>query len=157
MKTGYKKFKPFDRVLVRDSEGIWQIDFYSYWSEKYGQHVTLSFGEGLKFDDSDILPFKGNECLLGSDQDLEEEIELMEGEWVMVCDKIEDQPDEWRLRYFLWANEDEICIQSVRFAYPDPCPYSYAIRFKDFDPSNMEETKKHVLCVKNGKIIRYKG
>lgn len=150
-----KQFKPYDRVLVRDDEDNWQIDLYSHWSKEKEQHVTLAFGDGIVLTDRDVLPYEGNENLLGTTGEPDEEIELMEGEWVMVCDKIEDQPDEWKLRYFMWANEDKICIQRVRYAYPDPYPYSYAIRFKDFDPSNMVETCRHIMCVKNGKVVRY--
>ena len=148
-----KKFNAFDKVLVRGHNPKWKPDLYAYWDESIDAHQVIGFGNVL---DGYILPYEGNEKLLGTSDELKEEIELKEGDWLMVCDTITDKPDEWMLRYLLWANEDKICIQSVRFAYPDPCAYNYAIRFKDFDPSNMEETKKHILCVKNGKIVKYK-
>ena len=156
MENKHKQFKPFDRVLVRDSGGAWLSDFYSYYDKEDDSHIVMTFGPSLPFDGKQILPYEGNGHLLGTTDEPEEEIELKEGEWLMVCDKIEDKPDEWMLRYFLYANEYEICIQSVRFAYPDPCAYSYAIRFSDFNPNDMEETRKHILCVKNGKVVRYK-
>ena len=147
-----KKFKPFYKVLV--NEGCeWTPDIYSYYSESHNQHWCLCHGW---LNDDNIIPYEGNEHLIGTTDEPEEEIELVEGEWLMVCNKITDQPDEWMLRFLLWANEDKICIQSVRFAYPDPCAYNYAIRFSDFNPENMEETMKNILCAKNGKVVRYK-
>lgn len=157
MKQKHKFFHPFDQVLARDGEDKWQIDFYSHWNEEQNLHVTLAYGYGLRIEDKDILPYEGNEHLLATSDDPEEEIELKEGEWLMICDKIEEKPDEWMLRYFLWVSEDKICTQSVRFAYPDPCAYNYAIRFSDFNPDDLEETMKHILCVRDGKIVRYKG
>ena len=147
-----QQFKPFERILVRDG-GKWTPDIYSYYRTEINKHWCLSCGW---MEDDNILPYEGNEHLVGTTDEPEEEIELMEGEWLMVCNTITDQPDEWMLRYLLWAQDDNICIQSVRFAYPDPCGYNYAIRFSDFNPEDMEETKKHILCAKNGKIVRYK-
>ena len=44
----------------------------------------------------------------------------------------------------------------LKIAFERIVEYEFAIRLKDFDPSNIEETRKKILCVKNGKIIRYK-
>lgn len=46
--------------------------------------------------------------------------------------------------------EDEFMVTSVRFQY------SFFVRFSDFNPYDMEETRKHILCVRDGKIVRYK-
>lgn len=94
---------------------------------------------------------------LGSTDEPEEEIELMEGEWVMVCDEPEECAAEWMLREFRYPLEDFVMVQSMGFAEGDVTDYKYCIRFSDFDPIDMEKTMKHILCAKNGKIVRYRG
>lgn len=156
METKHKKFKPYDRVLVRDSEDKWQIDFYSHWSGGLSQHVTLAFGDGLKIDDKDILPFEGNEHLVGTTDEPEEEIKLEEGEWIIANDR--DYPLE------IGHGSLGKCIRVEGNTFVERSPfgdnglkYFYAIRLKDFNPNDIEETKKHILCVKNGKVVKYKG
>lgn len=55
------EFKPFDKVLVRDSDDkVWQIDFFAYTSisnYKY-QAMTAAWKQ--------CIPFEGNEHLLGT-------------------------------------------------------------------------------------------
>lgn len=55
------KFKPFDKVLVRDSyDNVWQVDFFAYTSisdYKY-QAMTGAWKQ--------CIPFEGNEHLLGT-------------------------------------------------------------------------------------------
>ena len=71
MKIDHKQFKPYDRVLVRDVANIWQIDFYSHWNKEKEQHITLAYGDGIVMTDRDILPYEGNEHLLGTDDNPE--------------------------------------------------------------------------------------
>lgn len=62
METKHKNFKPYDRVLVKfEKEGAWVVSIYSHWDEDLDVHNTLS---GI-INDDDILPFEGNEDLLG--------------------------------------------------------------------------------------------
>lgn len=153
--TNHKQFQPYDRVLVRDGEGKWQIDFYSHWSKEKEQHITLAYGDGIVMTDRDVIPYEGNESLLGTTDEPEEEIELMEGEWIMVGNLINSLlPEEWMLRAYWRVNTDNIETfnnSSCEFQHW-PC----AIKFSNFNPNDMEETRKHILCVKNGKIVRYK-
>lgn len=39
---------------------------------------------------------------------------------------------------------------------PSGVPYEFCVRFSDFNPNDMEETKKKILCVKNGKVVKYR-
>lgn len=154
METKHKTFQPYDRVLVRDSEDKWQIDFYSHWNNDYKQHITLAYGDGLKIEDADILPYEGNETLLGSTQEPEEEIELEEREWIMVCNFPGQFEACWSCRQFKLLQGNKIYVINK---YEPICEnYMYAIRFSDFNPNDMEETRKHILCVKDGKVVRYK-
>lgn len=152
MENKHNTFKPFDKVLVRvGAANEWECDFYSHYVEGNGYpHKTL----GWRIKDENILPYEGNEHLLGTSDEPEEEIKLEEGEWVMVCDFPEQFDAGWNVRQFKLIQEKRIYVTDrYECVYAN---YTYAIRFKDFNPNDMEETRKHILCVKNGKIIRYK-
>ena len=144
-----KKFKAFDKVIVRDKDIFlkWTCDFYSHYDNDIKHHVTSTM---TKLQDDDILPYEGNEHLVGTTDSPDEEVRLEEGDWVMASNVITRTPVHWILEQYDTIQEEN-SIETKR-----ELRYRYAIRFKDFDPSNMEETKKHILCVKNGRIIRYK-
>ena len=61
------QFKPFEKVLVRDSyEDKWRASFFSNIREGYAKYVTT--GLVWKF----CIPYKGNEHLLGTTNNVEE-------------------------------------------------------------------------------------
>ena len=61
------QFKPFEKVLVRDSyEDKWRASFFSNISEGYAKYVTT--GLVWKF----CIPYEGNEHLLGTTNNVEE-------------------------------------------------------------------------------------
>ena len=152
-----KKFKPFDKVLSRlNYNHEWQCDFYSHQDSITKHHVTVGYGE---IKDDNILPYEGNEELVGTTDEPEENIKLEKGELIIAIDK-----EDYKCGF-----SDGVIGKVVKFknhfierngkwgfSIPGGCN-SLAIRFKDFDPSNMEETRKHILEVKNGRIVRYKG
>ena len=147
-----KKFKTFDRVLVKDTDGKWQIDLYAYWNEAYKIHHTMSYGGGLDIRDDEILPFDEYSHLLGTTDSHDEDVRLEDGEWCIFFDIFEIVKEG---KHGVFGR-----FQKINGAWlfdSHNMNWSYAIRFKDFDPSNMEETKKHILCVKNGRIIKYKN
>ena len=148
-----KKFKPFDKVLVKDTFGVWNCAFYSHWSDEDKTHNLTSL---VPAKGNDILPYEGNEHLVGSQDSPDEEVRLEEGEWIIANDR------EYPLEIGHGALGRCIRVEWNGFvecsAYErNGIKYNYAIRLKDFNPNDMEETKKHILCVKNGKIVRYKG
>ena len=155
MENKHKTFKPYDRVLVRDSYALntsWHCDYYSDYGysvadEEY-RHYSASGG---RYKDSDILPYEGNEHLLGSTDEPEEEIKLEVGEWVMVCNEPQILAERWAIKQFQYITPyDTFKTSSSKTSW------AYAIRFCDFNPNNWKETKKHILCVKDGKVVRYK-
>lgn len=149
METKHKTFKPYDRILVRDSQDKWQIDLYSHWNEEYKQHITLAYGDGLRIEDNHILSYEGHEQLVGTTNEPEGEVKLEEGEHILVTDKIKNFLDSrFNVRIFKEI-ENTFFVTNV-------CNWLYAIRFSDFNPNDMEETKKHILCVKNGKVVKFK-
>ena len=55
------KFKPFDRVLVRDPiGGLWDIDLYGSFDASSGYHRCLAHLARV------CIPYEGNEALLGT-------------------------------------------------------------------------------------------
>lgn len=61
------QFKPFEKVLVRDSyEDKWRASFFSHIRESYAKYVTT--GLVWKF----CIPYKGNEHLLGTTNNIED-------------------------------------------------------------------------------------
>ena len=150
MENNYKKFKAYDRVLIKDGDGIWQIDFYSY-KNSHDLHHVMTYGESNSFADEDILPYEGNENLVGTTDEPDEEIRLEEGELIFVRNDIDEDIVVWGFTRFAQVYDSK----TFKTEYGNT--FKFAIRFKDFDPSNMEETKKNTLCVKNGKIVKYKN
>lgn len=60
------QFKPFEKVLVRDSyDDMWRACFFSHIREDDGRYVTTCFT--WKF----CIPYEGNEHLLGTTKDVE--------------------------------------------------------------------------------------
>lgn len=137
MKTEHKKFKPFDRVLVRDAYGKWRCDIYSHYDKDENNNWVI--GLGWTYDD-DIIPYEGNEYLVGTTDKPEEEVILEEDELGFASDIISDDALDWDFIPFVITKEGE---------------YPYFIRYSDFNPYDMEETKKHILYVEDGKIVRY--
>lgn len=153
MESEHKTFKPFDKVLVRQSKITeWECDIYSHYNAMYNTHTTIGYDEVEKYN---ILPYEGNEQLAGTKDETEEEIRLEKGEWLFVSDDFSFRPEEWFLRKF------DKCKNGGIYAFNTSSGklsgWNYAIRFADFTPNDMTETLKHILCVKNGKIVKYRG
>lgn len=61
------KFKPFEKVLVRDSyDDVWRASFFSHIKENDGRYVTTCVT--WKF----CIPYEGNEHLLGTTNNVED-------------------------------------------------------------------------------------
>ena len=149
MENKHKHFKPFQKVIVKSKiDNKWHCEFYSHYNAEKNWH-TVTIGTGI--DDNEILPYEGNEALVGTNDESEEEIKLEKGEKIICSDHID------RLEKGYGVLEDFYKIEGYSFMTDEGnWTYKYAIRFKDFNPNDMEETKKHILCVKNSKIIKYK-
>ncbi len=66
IETKYQ-FKPFEKVLVRDScDDEWRASFFSHFKESDGRYVST--GLTWKY----CIPYEGNESLLGTNKDVEE-------------------------------------------------------------------------------------
>ncbi|MCH5237006.1 MAG: hypothetical protein J1E95_04330 [Muribaculaceae bacterium] len=150
-----KKFKCKDEVIFQnkvhfgDEKLIWNYGIVNYEDEGY---VYLVGGLYINKKLFKILPYEGNEHLVGTTDEPDEEIRLEEGEWIIPADIIGvyENVVNCLIRQFDY-------VDGGLFKCKNSTVWHFAIPFKEFDPSNMEETKKHILCVKNGKIVRYKN
>lgn len=62
----HKEFKPGQQVLISPNslKPIWRLCLYSHWNQELETHVTIT---GNTYDDNEILPYEGNENLLGKE------------------------------------------------------------------------------------------
>lgn len=152
-----KKFKPFEKVIVKRkdrNEGEWTCCEFSH--IKAGYIVTVG-GTKYSLEWYDILSFAGNETLVGT-SDVpeevaklkEEEVTLEPMELIFVFDKLEHKGklNNLVLGRFSCINGDKINT------YDTSLHWTYCIPFSKFNPNDIEETKKHILCVKNGKLVK---
>lgn len=57
------QFKPFDKVLIRDSkEQLWIANYFSLYNEKDKDYPYVCMGDSSRF----CIPYEGNEHLLGT-------------------------------------------------------------------------------------------
>ena len=70
METTAKRFKPFQKVLVRDFPiSEWVPAFYCRKEHTYNRHQVM--GHHNEYNDDDIIPYEGNEYLTGTNIDPE--------------------------------------------------------------------------------------
>lgn len=158
METKHKTFKPFDKVLVKDlTDGRWTPDLYSYYDDSRNLHWSIGCGW---VPDENILFYEGNENFAGRVEEPDEEVRLEEGEYIIynIIGNINSSlVNEYALGVFLGIDKTSSKgYASIKTYYGIRQAHAF-IKFSDFDPSNMEETKKHILCMKDGKIVRYKN
>lgn len=131
----HKNFKPFEKVLVKDT-GEWNCAFYSHWSEENNAHFITAL---VDYKDDKILPFEGNEHLLGTcDEQLIKIGELCYG-FDMLQDL--DNYEDIVLGKFEGIDEhsDEVMVSTTSVVY--------CIPYSKFYPYDMESTKKEILTV----------
>lgn len=144
-----KKFKPFDKVIVRDHEEVWQPDLYGFWDKCRDRHQTM-MNNSIAADD--LLPYEGNEHLVGTVDSPDEEIFINYGTELMAMTKNKN----WIYATFVSTHCTDNYF-TVTLSNGEDIRVAEICRFSDFNPNDMEETKKHILVVRNGKIVRYKG
>ena len=149
-----KKFKPFDRVIIRLGNKIWKADLYSHYGEIPGLHKVVS---GYQVGNNDILPYEGNEELVGTTDEPETEVRLEEGEIIIAIYK-EDYECGFSDGVIGTAVKfkNKFIERNGKWGFSIPGGgRNFAIRFSDFNPNDMEATKGKILCVKNGKVVKY--
>lgn len=146
-----KTFEPFERIIVKgrySSPFFWTCELYSHC---IGGFMYAVGGRIYEIENYDILPFADNETLVGTSEMPCEDVVLKPMEFIFVLDTLEsmDELSKIVLGRFVCLNGDKIGIADDMRHY-----WSYCIPFSKFNQNDMEETRKHILCVKNGKLVR---
>lgn len=142
-----RKFKCKDEVIVRLKEtgSSW---FYGVVSHADDASVVLSGGFRHPYERYDILPFYGNEHLVGTTNEPEEEIILAKGEFILLSESaINIQKGIGTV-----LNYSEIVGSAIIATNGNG--YSYGIPMSKYNPDNLEETRKWILMVNGGKLIK---
>lgn len=140
-----KQFKPFDKIIYRTTnENPWIPSFYQCIIGDF--HFVLDREHGLS--DENIFPYEGNEHLIGTINEPEEEIILKKGDLILAHDDLTAIREGLGcIRKFKKINNNLIMLTS------DAC-YTYCLPMSKYNSENLEETAKWVLMVKNGKLVK---
>ena len=122
-----------------------------YWSEcTKEEQDRLKHSYNVFFKDDDR-----GKCVLekvcGRHNLKEDKIELCPETVIIVFNNIAalDKFSDLTIGTFSRNNFSHFCID-------EECTvWQFCIKFSDFNPSDMSETRKHILCVKDGQIIEY--
>lgn len=137
-----KEFKPFDKVLAR---------IYDTWEARFFNRIDITgkyqLTSGAIVREKDILPFEGNEHLLGTNNEPKEEIILKKGERIVCSDDINRLLNGYGVVETLSKVSNNVIDDS------EDCPWKYFILYSKFKEE--KNTKHDILCVLDGKIVRY--
>lgn len=158
MKNKCRKFKCKDEIIYRkkqhlgrdDTKYTWHFGIVAFETDTL---IELVGGITISSFSNDILPYEGNGYLVGTTDNPNEEVKLEKGDWIMVGNlKDSLMPEDWHPREFNKANTDN--IETFNNSICEFQRWSCAVKFSDFNPWDMEETKKHIFYVKEGRIIK---
>lgn len=148
------KFNCKDDVIYRpkgESAYIWVYGIFSHYDGN-GAYI-IGADEVLNLSEYDILPLAGNQHLVGTSDMPEEEVKLEKGEQIICNNDVELlKAGIGFLTTFAYNDIDAFFTGKTRFVNDE---FRYVIKFSDFNLNDLEETKKHILYVRNGKIIKY--
>ena len=153
-----KEFKCKDEVIYRSKKyeyPIWTYGIFSHYEHRGGNtYAVISGNNGHDVMMWDILPYEGNEHLVGKTVDVEhvEEVVLEQGEWLMVFFHPKYIPFDCCLRKFEGIEDGNIKVYNDN--NNKKSNWLYAIRFSDFNIEDIDETRKHILYVDNNRIVK---
>ena len=111
-----QNFEPDQLVLVRENDmQVWRLTHYSHTVEGRDWNVTI---DGKVWASQFIIPYAGNEHLLGTTESTTPKWEPKPGELVAVKDMFDHA---WRARIFVKIDEDDkyqcFCAQDDNDGY----------------------------------------
>lgn len=147
------KFKFKDEVIVRNhqSNGDW---FYAVISHCTDEHYVLCNGTICRHNTYDFLPLEGNEYLIGTKNDPENEALIEIGE---LCYGFCMMQDLDNYEDIILGKFDGVDKQSEEI-FVSNTPVDYCIPYSKFYPYDMESTKKEILTVstRTHKLVKLK-
>lgn len=146
-KTMEHKFKCKDEVIVRYKKPgcCWFYGVVSYSDDK---GVVLSGGFRHSYEIYEVLPYEGNEDLVGTTNEPDEKITIESDELVYVFNSI-DSIDKMIVVLDRINN-----VTKYGIVVKNSGTWTYCIPFSKFNPADLEATKKEILTVKNGKLVK---
>ena len=149
------KFKCKDEVIYRFNGGaghgepdLWTYGIFSHY-KKDGDIVIN--GNSYKGSFIEVLPLKGNESLVGTSDEPKRKASIKEGEWMVFCGEPDfDYRDDLYVGIFSSADNDTFNLKGCYERF-----FGYAVKLSDFNPHNMEQTKKHIMYVQGSEIYYY--
>ena len=162
-----KKFKPFEKVLIRlsNNEDFWEPSFFRYYETSYDSYVTMN-GTVKEYN---IVPYEGYEYLIGvyKEEDSkeqesinDEEPIIKENEYVIASTdyKFIKEACCGRLLRFCYVNKKDntiICYDPSN----DPniggrTAWYYVLPLSKFDPKDINKSRNYIYGVRNGNLSK---
>lgn len=147
-----QKFKCKDEVIYQGANqgSKWKYGIFSH----YGHNCIEIVGGTLNTNYFKVLPYKGNEHLVGTTDSPEEEIKLNEGDIIICADTLD----------YIANGVGAICkyvsissngrLINVMFTEDSRSYYKYCVPYSKFNINDLEATKKEILKVENGKLVK---
>lgn len=153
-----KRFKCKDEVIVShkkidfDKGGEVSIPYiygvFSHYETEKGREYAVINGFHYQVDICEILPYEGNEHLVGTRPI--EYFTLEKGEPIIVENDIDVLASGLgKIANFDYTENDEIIVNNE-----SGHPWNYCIQFIKFKLNNAEENRKNILMVSNGKLVK---
>lgn len=126
-----KEFKPFQQILVK--QGVWRAAYFSHFAKDGSVITTGGFAYNIKL----VLPYEGNEGLLGTDNSL--------------------KPKRWRAErgkvYYFVGDELRVTSSSEDFDTIDDNRYQIGNYFKSYKEAEVVAEKfKELLKDDSSKV-----
>lgn len=156
-----KVFKPYDKVLLTAKDpqnyGWFCAMFSHYLNGNYA--FRLMGGKICNLSEYDILPYEGNEHLIGTSDAPEEPVYISTGEWVMAymgtgVFGTSTDPSAYKMCCFRSISDDDRILVFNQCICSEPIEVAYIIPFSKFNPTDMATTVKYALVAKNGTLIK---
>lgn len=143
----HKIFEPYQRVLARNRDtGVWTAKIYSHWSEDAKCHYV----SGWKCKDENVVPYDGNESLLGTTTKPVEVVTLDVGMPVMA----KTDNGNWVYATYLDCNELPWNNITVKMTNGQEISVNRIVPFNKFVPIFMG--RGDIIVCESGTLIKEK-
>lgn len=154
-----KKFKCKDEVIFRYDDGSGMKSYWTFgiFSHYQGDDLVAIGNMVYGLDCTEVLPYEGNEHLVGTYDEPSEEIKLKTGE-ILVLGEYESSVlrGYGMLQRFsrISSAEGSDRLIIAHNDYGIETTWKFCIPLSKFNPDDMEATKKEILTVVAGKLVK---
>lgn len=149
-------FAPFDRIIIGNTKmKSWEPWFCAQFSHIEGDFLRVVGGNKFDLRSCQVLPFEGNEYLLGTTDTpvlIPFEVETPIGTSLVVGNTIERLLDGQGIpRTLIGVSRDEFRTRLKK----KESKFKFAIRSELYKPEDLELVREHILVVHNGKVVAW--